>query len=331
MLYMHVGDDFFRIAISNTLLIGSKHYIIPQSYECLMNLFNIADYTILNIDNEINGLINNYLNLPKICYETFKFKCIEEFCKSFPNKQQPFIIYSHNVNYRMYLKKYKVKTMADFVCACLGIKKNKYKIDLNTIIYPRISERTLHNIGNIDLSKVIIIAPEARSDEMFNKAIWEKITANLINAGYIVIENIQNSENHILGAINYNLNLRELIEVAMACRAVFSIRSGLCDILAGKGNDLHILYTKERYNDLKPFFSLRENFIFTKAGVPNEHIIDINKKNKILFQNIDLIKGLEKKFIPGKIKKIKLFGIQKNNHHKTYIIFGIKIRFKCYR
>ena len=62
-----------------------------------------------------------------------------------------------------------------------------------------------------------------------------------------------------------------------------------------------------------------------------ENSVRNNKKNKILFQNIDLIKGLEKKFIPGKIKKIKLFGIQKNNHHKTYIIFGIKIRFKCYR
>jgi hypothetical protein len=330
LLYMHVGDDFFRIAVSR-FLHGNIHYIIPETYICLMKLFNITNYTILNIDNIVNNFVQNRLNLSKVCYDTFKFKCIESFCKSFPNKQEPFIIYSHNINYKMYLKKFKIKTMVDFICACLGIKKHKYKIDVNTINYPQITQATHERIQNIDLQKLIIIAPEARSDEMFDKAIWEKITSNLIKMGYTVIENIQNNENHILGTLNYNLNLEELLQIAMACRAVFSIRSGLCDILAGKGKDLHILYTKERYNDLKPFFSLRENFKFNKAGFPKEYIIDINKKNRVLFENKDLIKGLDNKFMPGKIKKLKLFGNEKNNHHKTYIIFGIKLRFKNYR
>lgn len=53
---------------------------------------------------------------------------------------------------------------------------------------------------------------------------------------------------------DFNLSLREAIILESCCNSVISTRSGFCDILSYIGKKLYVLYSKERYKDLSPFF-----------------------------------------------------------------------------
>ena len=60
-----------------------------------------------------------------------------------------------------------------------------------------------------------------------------------------MISNAANREAIIDGAINIEMQLRDLIVLGNCCGEVHSVRSGLCDCLAGIGSRLFVYYTAE--------------------------------------------------------------------------------------
>lgn len=332
LLYMHLGDDFYRLLIlsENRDKFSNIHFIIPKSRVFLLELFNFDNYTIFDVNEYLNKFLENKYE-EDFVYETYKFEFIKHQITSFPQKEEVFTIQDWNINYRYFNKIKKVRTIVDYTRACLGIKNYTGKTKLHYRISPKDEMEFLNKFSlNNDLKRIILIAPEARSDENFTTGMWKLIVSNLIKSGYIVVENIMNKQNHIDGAINLDLSLKELILLAQNCKAIISIRSGFCDVIANSGKRLYVLYSKERYDDLNPFFILNEIFDFKRFNKPKEIIIDKNSP-KLMFERINLIKDIDLDLLPGKMNKFIIYKKQKVRHHNIITILNIKFKFKTFK
>ena len=320
LLYQHLGDNFFRCALKEDIektFKAKTHFIIPKSNECLMKLFGISDYTLFDFNKFFNRVSRCFEN--KIVFEYFKGHYIEERFKSIPLKGKTCIISYTNENFKKVENRIKIDTMMKYAYAALGIDLHK-KIQTSKLKYPCLNTTLRKNIENIaPLNKLILISPEANSGEMLNSQIWKFLTEQFIKRGFTVIENITSPRNHIKGAINLDLNLEDTIALAMECHSVFALRSGLCDVLVGKGTNLYIFMSEKRWRGAGEFFGFKENF--EADSYPREFILSARKKPKIMWNGIDLGQGLKKEWMPDYIpfsKKVTTF-------FRKHPIIGIKV------
>lgn len=297
LLYQHLGDNFFRCALKKDIENKFKiktYFIIPKSNECLMKLFGITDYTLFDFKHFFDRVSGCFEN--KIVFEYFKGHYIEKNFQSVPLKGETCIISCTNENFKNVENKIKIDTMMKYAYASIGCDLYK-KIHVSDLKYPCLDENLRKRIENIaPLNKWILISPEANSGEMLNKKIWEILTERFLKCGFAVIENITSQRNHIKGAINLNLSLENTIALAMECHSVFALRSGLCDVLVGKGANLYVFMSEKRWKGAGEFFGFKENF--EANSYPQEFILSARKKPKIMWNGIDLGKGLKKEWMP---------------------------------
>lgn len=339
--HMHLGDSFYRAAMNNDLQekYGNIHYIINPSAEPIMPLFNITNYSVFDFNKYLDEKIKKYFD-DKIIYAYTKHLLVQKMFSATPRKGEFFVIDFESPYFCKYseiLNKdgYNLSVM-EYNYACAGILKSK-KIDVNQINYPIIADSCKHKVEQYGLLKnSVLLLPEASSDNLLDKRIWNNIALELNNLGYLVFENIVDYNNHIERAINLDLNVSELIQVGMNCHSVISFRSGLCDILAGKGANLYVLSSEQRNMDFKRTFSFNDNFIFNELSYPIEIFLSNSNKPKLIFEKQDLLKNTNKKWFPKNILKHNLFkdflqfifSIKNQNPHKVINLCGIKLKFK---
>lgn len=339
--HMHLGDSFYRAAMNNDLQekYGNVHYIINPSAEPIMPLFNITNYSVFDFNKYLDEKIKKYFD-DKIIYAYTKHLLVQKMFSATPRIGQFFVIDFDSPYYCKYaeiLNKdgYNLSVM-EYNYACAGILKSK-KIDVNEINYSPITDTCKHKVEQYgSLKKSVLLLPEASSDNLLDKRIWNNIALELHNLGYLVFENIVDYNNHIEHAINLDLNVSELIQIGMNCHSVISFRSGLCDILAAKGANLYVLSSEQRNMDFKRTFSFNDNFIFNELGSPVEIFLSDSNKPKLIFEKQDLLKNTNKKWFPKNILKHNLFkdflqfifSIKNQNRHKVIRLCGIKLKFK---
>ena len=122
------------------------------------------------------------------------------------------------------------------------------------IIPPEIDEGLKNKITRIaPLDKIIMICPHTQFMPLLEYEFWEKLIESLNAKGYEVITNAMNPKRAIVGASYIDMTVKETIELAYNCHAVYAIRSGLCDLFVGLRDRLHVFYPEEEWYNYASF------------------------------------------------------------------------------
>lgn len=339
--HMHLGDSFYRAAMNNDLeeKYGKIHYIINPSAEAIMPLFGITNYSVFDFNKYIEQRLKKYFN-DDIIFAYTKHLLIQKMFSAVPRVGNFFVIdfdspYFHKYAEILHKDGYNYSVM-EYNYACAGILKAK-KINVKDICYPNITEnckKQIEKYGKLENS--ILLLPEASSDILLDKRVWDNIALELQQLKYTVFENIVNPNNHIEGTINLDLSVNELIQFGMNCHSIISFRSGLCDIFAGKGENLYVLSSEQRNMDFKRTFSFNENFEFGSLGSPIEIFLSNRKKPQLIFEGHNLLRNVSKKYLPKNVLKRNLkkeflqaaFSVKNQNKHKVITVLGVKLKIK---
>lgn len=343
-LFQHLGDNFFRCAIYHELEKKYKkkvNFIIPKSQEILAKLWNIENYTLIDLNKEYFNNILGEFSSPVIL-EYFKEYCVVQAISSTPNIENSFIVYGSNDAFNRFLHHVNIDTMMKYIYASLGFFPKDTRIDVSSVDYSSLKNTFIAKLPHaIPLEKIIIVAPECNSDTMLDKNFWSFIVEKLTAKGYYIVENITNINNHIEGAHYIDLTIEEAVSLGMSCRAVFSLRSGFCDLLVGKKDNLFVVMSKKRYVEAGAFFGFQQNF--KSKLYPCEIILDYKKRPQMFFEADDLLKDMPIKYFPGyksigenfldSIFNKKYFGrVQENIEDvskNTFYFLGIPVLKKC--
>ena len=339
--HMHLGDSFYRAAMNNDLeeKYGKIHYIINPSSEAIMPLFNITNYSLFDFNKYLEQRLRKYFD-DDIIFAYTKHLLIQKMFSAVPRVGKFFVIdfdspYFHKYAEILHKDGYNYSVM-EYNYACAGILKAK-KINVKNICYPNITEnckKLIEKYGKVE--KSVLLLPEASSDVLLDKRVWDNIALELQQLKYTVFENVVKPENHVEGAISLALSVNELIQFGMNCYSVISFRSGLCDILAGKGANLYVLSSEQRNKDFKRTFSFNENFEFGSVGCPIEIFLSNRKKPQLIFEGHDLLRNVSKKYLPENVLKRNLkkeflqtiFSVKNQNKHKVITALGVKFKVK---
>ena len=282
VLHRHLGDSFVILCLKkffedkyNTKI----HFFVKPRQELLMKMFGIEDYTVFDITKFLD--IKDYTTEVEISATQYIDKIEENLYislfTSIPVLNFPFIC-----------------GVVDFI-KCKSPYKNfihgwsvMLGLDVEQVDSPKLnvelSQCALNKLVGINLDKVICFAPEANSCKEINIDFWNTLIDTLNQKGYYIIVNSVNKENKIKFANYIDFSLYEFIAVASHSKAVFTIRSGLADILANVQKNCYVFSTEEIYCD---YFYM--NKIFNLPYKVNEIRVNTNiksKETKKILQNI---------------------------------------------
>lgn len=242
VLHRHIGDSFILVGFKKYFeeyYEAPLHYIIPPSQEFLMELYKIENYSVV----DLHQLAKNTIEATgKTAKELDKLEenIIEKLFPSFPTKDIPFI--ASFVDYVSERNPWK-----NFVhCWSVMLGLDVEKIDLPPMEnYPELSEEALQKIEKIaPLDKIILFAPEAQSCDKMDMMAWEILANHFKKEGYEIITNAVSPENIVKGTHHIDVSLKDIIALGTKCHSVFSVRSGLSEILAIRQDDMFVFYPK---------------------------------------------------------------------------------------
>ena len=316
-LFMHLGDDFIRLNVKNLFeeQYGKMHFIIQPNEVFLMKIFGIeeADYTIFDYKAFLSAIVS-HKPYDAVIRDYVYFAIVENTVVSVPNTDEPFICWGNNFcSCKEYEEAYgKVVDIFSFIKSCLGIINNS-KIDFSAVKFPSISAELKRKLfeHEVKVENAVLFLPEARSDMMLDKRIWEELALKIRRMGFVVLENIADAENHINGCLDLHLSLIELVAFVVSCRAIFSLRSGLCDIFAYRGNDLYVFWTRERLACIGNIFSFAALYDFTNKTAPIEIVLEKGNSHEVLFNGEDIGIDFNVSWLPKRrfvlLDKVKAF------------------------
>ncbi len=98
-----------------------------------------------------------------------------------------------------------------------------------------------YNEGNYD--DAVILMPYAVCLSLNKEDFWQKLAKEISALGYRVYTNVKDdSEKVIEGTLPFSYDLLTAASIAPKTKAVISLRSGICDLLAFTATDLYVLY-----------------------------------------------------------------------------------------
>lgn len=177
---------------------------------------------------------------------------------------------------------------SNFIRETLGI--DKYDYNIQSHFSNELSDNLL--VRNVDLSRLIIVAPESASCTPIKKIFWNKLITKLQQLGYNVFCNSLKEENRYQNTLHANLSLTELYVLAQKSKAIIGMRSGLLDYLASiKDLNIFALYSNFPYWDI-----CAENVLksYTLTKLPFEHTQNINEYNIENYSIDELIENIVK-------------------------------------
>lgn len=134
--------------------------------------------------------------------------------------------------------------------------------------YPKLPQKLKDSIQRIaPLDKIAMISPEAVSVPALPIYFWEELVEKLNKKGLQVVSNVMNPANTVSGTHYINMSSKEAVALSMECDSVYSVRSGLCDLIFQKGSNLHVYHPLH-----KTFFLYEMNEMFPGMNI-DERII----------------------------------------------------------
>ena len=242
VLHRHLGDDFYCLA---SLKEFKKQWgeepkvFLPRKHFFLAEFYSIQDFEEFDLKKEllkireIQGLTSKQLDVLENQLANF-------FCLNFPIKEKLFVCSGDNL--------FPFYEYRNYWCFRWGenlLLGSNYKFSLPEIL-PILTEKakeTLLSQGIQNLSKAILIAPDAKTTEVFNSEFWQILSNEFTKNKFTVLVN---SDTLTLRGTTQlkstQFSLEEIVALALNCKYVFSIRSGLCDVLVNKKAYLYALY-----------------------------------------------------------------------------------------
>lgn len=246
ILHKHLGDIFYAIAAKNEFkkIYGEYiYFIIPKKYEFIMKLFGIIDYDIYNINDLVKDntkfrdeyYSSSYTNNIKLD-ELENITSMSLF-SNIPVKGEPFVCENLLNNFFSYDDYFCYRW-----CENMGLGSNFYfPLPRTPENFSRQVEKKLSSIA--PLNKIVLFAPEAATAIEIPPEFWNSITDRIHAEGYTVIVNSQKYRlNHGISAFDLGLSLEDVVALGFSCDSVFSLRSGLCDVLVNAGQRLYAFY-----------------------------------------------------------------------------------------
>ena len=127
----------------------------------------------------------------------------------------------------------------------------------------------------------IIIMPYAKTAKMLPMSFWEELTGRLKQEGYSVFTNIGGEkEKPVNGTEPVRETLLDTALLCKNCKAVISLRSGLCDLLGFTPAKLVVINTSEELYDE---WNLQD--VFSRKNIYNVNCFD-NRSHKVMLEEI---------------------------------------------
>jgi hypothetical protein len=141
--------------------------------------------------------------------------------------------------------------------------------------------------------KTALLLPEAKSVPSLEQAFWVRLAKRLIKEGYTVLQNHCNEHFAIPDIPDLPGSLETVLALTTSCNRVYSLRSGICDLIKGRV-PLTVFYPDElSYNQYLIECQNVENIL-----VENDKPLKINVKRKIknLLKKLPSIKQVSARF-----------------------------------
>jgi len=152
----------------------------------------------------------------------------------------------------------------NWYCEFLGLQPStKWEVPNEPMYHGNVIGRVERTLS-CKVEDMVLLLPEANSSPQIPMNTWASLVSSNSSQNITMAVSIVNPQKcHGFESLpNLKLNLQELLQVGMRCRAVYALRSGLCDLLAMKGPDLHVYYPSRAILNV---FSL--NRLFNRADI----------------------------------------------------------------
>jgi hypothetical protein len=290
ILNKHLGDIVYPVAPRRALLERFNdapiHYLVRPKHVFLLKMYGVTNYTIIDMDIFIKAntdalkiLFDDgyFSDVDRDVQESAAFIC---FFSCLPQKGIPFICDSIFFNWTHHKKYWGTRWWKNLEMA------ESIRCELPDS-HPVLSESVKEKIASIaPVDNIVLVAPEAFTAEELPPRFWQIVVNEIQNSGYKVIMNSGKLEYMFKGTISsfyLSLSLEDVVALGYACAYVFSLRSGLCDVLIGKQDRMYVFYpeTMQReYWGLNSLFAVDKNVL--EICIRNFNIDDISWEGKNL-------------------------------------------------
>lgn len=254
LLIRHLGDIFYCLLLRKEFERHYKapvHFIIEPRYEFLMQLCDCSNYSVYPIGRWIRGMggVNQIGNISEI----------RNWITAQPKLGRPIILekrFLEGTHLVTFLRRFK-----QYHCFRWRYEMGLPYAFLYSLPKGKIpmSERAMEELRKIaPLDKIILLAPDTVTMKGFPVAFWNILADFFHSHGYTLIVNSSKYKiHHGITTHSLGLNFRNIVALGLSCAYVFSVRSGLCDVLVGIGKRLYAFIPA---NGIFSFGELRHPF-----------------------------------------------------------------------
>ena len=135
-----------------------------------------------------------------------------------------------------------------------------------------------HKDLSLDLGKIILVCPAARTLSFQDSGFWALLIGKLVELGFDVIENGQQVYLHSASSkTELKLSLEDLLSIGFKCRKVISFRSGLSDLFMQREEAQTVVYPDQlsfKQYSLRNMFGVRaQEFVADSSGSLLDQVI----------------------------------------------------------
>ena len=247
-----LGDTMIFCGLKNALeekLGGTVHFIIKPSHEIIMKMYRISSYTLVKIDamnKQQRQILFQYANQNPNPEKGNLYIAHPEFHPQYEYLQ---IQMGNPTSETKFLTWYK-----DFLGLLNSIPMQ------HPIWYPTVSDdlkKRLSEKISVPVNKIILIFPEANSITGISTSFWRTLIKKLPKEQLLTNSLHPEYFEEFSDIPNIDLSLEEAVALALNCKEVYALRSGICDLIFSRGKNLHVFYPSE---NIKSVFSLNDCF-----------------------------------------------------------------------
>lgn len=253
-----IGDTLLLCGLKKEIekkINGKIYFIIKPSHKIILDMCNIKNFILLEKNQRFS-------------LESEELKILSKKTPT-PTKGQIYVAhYLLHSQYKDIIQQQSNKKIFTF----LDCYRYFFGLDWDTTLsFPTNSYHTKIRCKiDLDLRKTVLLIPEAHSVASIKREFWQDLAEHIKKKNLLPITSTTN-EYIIPGIKNIDMNLEELIALAMNCHSIYSIRNGLCDLLNFKKN-LWVIYpdiNTYNFNRIKTIFntSMAREVIWSKDYV----------------------------------------------------------------
>jgi hypothetical protein len=241
---------------------AAVHLIIRPPHKIVMEMYNISDYSVYQFtEDELCGISKS---------------------NHHPVKGELYVahpMYSDDGSLSEYTGKFNINFL-QFYQTFFRLDKDSFFIE--PVKYP---ENTIKDFSGLD--KTALLLPEARSVGRLKRVFWKNLAGELQEKGFTVAQSYSSEDFKIEGIEALPDDLYYVTAFAIHCSAVYALRNGLCDIIAGKAKRLTIFYPgQQEYDFFYMDYDNVKNILVDMEDKEHAPVVKQTKRSLTLKQKI---------------------------------------------